>query len=77
MSNPINTIPIQQFIQQVKAAELAQQKEIKIDLKSAKTLVYCLGEINARLVEDYDALLQKLQQNTGQEITIKMDGGSL
>ena len=33
MSNPINTIPIQQFIQQVKAADLSQQREIKMDIK--------------------------------------------
>ena len=38
MSNPINTIPLQQFIQQVKAADLSQQREIKLDIKTAKAL---------------------------------------
>lgn len=75
MSNPINTIPLQQFIQQVKAADLGQQKEIRIDIKTAKQLVYCLSEINARLLEDYDVVLQRLMQNTGQSVTIQMDGG--
>lgn len=77
MLKPINTTPVQQFIQQVKSAELSQQKEVKLDIKTAKTLVYCLGEITAQLVEDYDDLLHKLQQNTNQEISVKLDGGSL
>jgi hypothetical protein len=75
MSNPINTYPIQQFIQQVRAAELSQQKEIKLDIKSAKMLAYCLAEINSKLLEDYDSLLQKVLQNTGQNSSVQMDGG--
>lgn len=76
MSNPINTIPVQQFLQQVKAAELNQQKEIKMDIKTAKLLAACIGEISAKLIEDYDMLLAKIQQSQGNgNITIKMDGG--
>ena len=75
MSNPINTIPIQQFIQQVKSADLAQQREIKLDIKTAKLLAFCLGEVNAKLLEDYDALLKKLQSSTGGSVTVQMDGG--
>lgn len=75
MSNPINTFPIQQFLQQVKAADLSQQKEIRLDIKTAKNLAYCLGEVNAKLLEDYDALLNKLLQSSGQAVTVQMDGG--
>ena len=75
MSNQINTYPLLQFIQQVKSAELAQQKEVKIDIKSAKMLAYSLGEITAKLLEDQDELLSKLAQSQGSEVTIKMDGG--
>ncbi len=75
MSNPINTIPLQQFIQQVKAADLSQQKEIKLDIKTAKNLAYCLSEINARLVEDFDVLFKRLESNTGGVVEVKMDGG--
>lgn len=75
MSNLINTAPIQQFIQQVKSADLSQQREIKLDIKTAKSLAYCLTEVNAKLVQDYDHLLQKLMQTTGQAVTIQMDGG--
>jgi hypothetical protein len=76
MSNPINTYPIQQFIQQVKAADLSQQKEIRLDIKTAKNLAYCLSEVNSKLIEDYDLLLNKLLQSSGQAVTIQMDGGS-
>jgi hypothetical protein len=76
MSNPINTIPIQQFIQQVKSAELSNQKEIKIDIKSAKMLYFCLSELTVKLLEDQDILLNKLLQSQGGgDISVKMDGG--
>jgi hypothetical protein len=76
MSNPINTIPIQQFIQQVKAADIGNQKEIKLDIKSAKLLSYCLSELNAKLLEDYDKILIELKKNgSNSPIELKMDGG--
>jgi hypothetical protein len=75
MSNPINTIPIQQFLQLVKSAELGQQKEIRMDLKSARLLALCLAEVNSKLLEDYDMLFSKLMQSSGQAVTIQMDGG--
>lgn len=75
MPDPINTIPIQQFIQQVKAAELAQQREIKLDIKNAKLLALCLAEISAKLLEDYDSLLNKMQSAQSEEVVIKLDGG--
>jgi hypothetical protein len=75
MPNPINTIPIQQFIQQVKAADLTQQREIKLDLKTAKSLAYCLGEVSAKLLEDYDTILKKLEASSGGTVTVQMDGG--
>lgn len=77
MPNPINTIPIQQFIQQVKAAELSNQREIKLDIKTAKNLALCLGEVSAKLVEDYDKLLANILESTNSTITISMDGGGL
>jgi hypothetical protein len=75
MPNPINTIPIQQFIQQVKAADLSQQREIKLDIKTAKALAYCLGEVSAKLLEDYDMLFKRLESSSGAAVTVQMDGG--
>jgi hypothetical protein len=76
MLNQINTVPIQQFIQQVKSAELSQQREIKLDIKTAKTLALCLGEVSSKLLEDYSKLLVEVQKSAGnQDISVSMDGG--
>jgi hypothetical protein len=75
MPNPINTIPIQQFLQQVKAADLTQQRELKLDIKTAKMLAYCLGEVTAKLLEDYDTIIKRLESKSGSSITVQMDGG--
>lgn len=75
MPSPINTTPIQQFIQQVKAADITQQREIKLDIKTAKALAYCLGEVSAKLLEDYDTIFRRLESSSGGTITVQMDGG--
>lgn len=75
MSNPINTLPLTQFIQQVKSAELSQQKEVKLDIKSAKIISFCLAEISLRLVQDYEALLSRSSNSTADKISVEMDGG--
>ena len=67
---------MQQFIQQVKAADLTQQKEIKLDIKTAKILAYCLGEVSAKLLEDYDRILTELKTAQGDgAVSVQMDGG--
>ena len=67
---------MQQFIQQVKAADLTQQKEIKLDIKTAKVLAYCLGEVSAKLLEDYDRILAELKTAQGDgAVSVQMDGG--
>jgi hypothetical protein len=76
MLKPINTIPIQQFIQQVKSAELSNQKEIKLDIKAAKNLAFCLGEVSSKLLEDYSKLLTEVQKSSGTpDLSVSMDGG--
>ncbi len=72
--NSINTVPLQQFIQQVKAADLGQQREIKIDIKTAKALAYCMAEINTLLLEDFTTMYQQLQA-ASQEVTVQVNGG--
>lgn len=79
MSNqlePLNTAPIQQFIQQVKAADAGRAKEIKLDLQTAKRLAFCLGETMARLEGDLEQILSKQSSQANEVIEIKMDGGS-
>jgi hypothetical protein len=75
-SDPINSIAIQQFVQQVKIADSSQQKEIRMDIKNAKALSFALTEVLAKLTQDYELLLQELLKSSGNDtITVAMDGG--
>lgn len=74
-SNPINTIPLQQFIQQVKMADMSQQKEIKLDIRTAKILSSTIGEICAKLTQDYDNLIHILKNTTNDIVEVQLDGG--
>lgn len=78
--NPINTIPIQSFANAVKAAEISNQREVRLDIKTAKTLASCLLEVNAKLLQDYSKVIAALQNsvnNTTTTNSVSMDGGSL
>jgi hypothetical protein len=75
-NKPINTFPLQQFIEQVKIASMSQQREIKLDIHTAKTLALTIGEVSVKLLQDYDQLLTELKSNDNNDIVeLKMDGG--
>ena len=79
MSNskePLNTAPIQQFIQQVRSADAGKAKEVKLDLQQAKRLAFCLGETMSRLEGDLEEILSKKSSGSDDVIEVKMDGGS-
>ena len=75
-NEPINTSSLQQFIQQVKGADMSNQKEVRIPIQQAKQLTYALATILARLTGDYEALMSRksTQQDT---VEVKVDGGKL
>jgi hypothetical protein len=76
LSNPINTVPLQQFIQQVKIADMNQQKEIKLDIRTAKILAMTIGEVSSKLAQDYENLLHALKNsNENAVIEVELDGG--
>ena len=75
MSTPINTAPIQQLIQQIKSADQAKLKEVKIDITTAKNVAYTLGIVMSRLAGNYEDLLTKKDKE--ETIQIQMDGGKL
>jgi hypothetical protein len=75
-NNPINTVPLQQFIQQVKIADMSQQKELKLDLKTAKQLAFTIGEVTAKLTQDYETLFHAIKNSSNNEIIeVQLDGG--
>ena len=57
--DPINTIPIQQFIQQVKSADSTNQKEIRLTIVDAKNLAFTLGIVMSRLQGDLEKLVKE------------------
>lgn len=76
MQNQINLTPITQFIQQVRAAELSQQKEVKMSIQQARLLQLALGEITDKLNQDWETLYNALKRSIDSEVvTITMDGG--
>lgn len=74
-NDKINTIAIQQFMNQVKAADLGHQREIRLDLATAKTLSHTLALVMTRLAGNYEGLLQSVQREEP-EVQVKMDGGN-
>lgn len=74
-NDPLNTIPIQQFIQQVKSAENSKAREVKLDIEKAKNLAFTLGIVMSRLTSDLEELLKK-SNNTDDVIQVTMDGGN-
>lgn len=76
MQNQINPTPLAQFSQLLKAAELSQQKEVKIPIQQARLLGLALNEVLLKLNQDYETLFHALKQGAGQEVVnVSMDGG--
>jgi hypothetical protein len=73
--NNINTVPITQFLNQVRAAELSNQREIRLNIVDAKNLSYTLSLVMTRLAGDYEGLIQK-NNSSSPVINVQMDGGS-
>jgi hypothetical protein len=77
LTNPINTAPLQQFIQQTQSAEASKSREVRLTIEQAKALSYTLGIVMSRLHGDLEkfvsAQTEKLQSE--QVIEISMDSG--
>jgi hypothetical protein len=72
---PINTTPIQQFINQVKGADASQQKEIKLDIVTARKLALTLGEVMSRTTGELEKFVKENAPKGEETVTIKMDAG--
>ena len=76
MQNQINTTPITQFIQSLRAAELSQQKEVKIPIQQARLLNLALSEVLEKMNRDWETLYHALKQSSDPDvISVSMDGG--
>ena len=72
--NNLNVAAISQFINQVKAADLGHQREIRMDISQAKALSYTLSLALAKIAGDYEALMQRPQAEN--VVSVRMDGGN-
>jgi hypothetical protein len=75
---PINTLPIQQFIQKVKAAEASNSKEVRLDAATAKSLAFTLGIVMSRLHGDLERFVtENAASNSDEVIRVELDGGDI
>lgn len=72
---PLNTIPLQQFIDKVKIADNSNAIEVKIELKEAKNLAFTLASVMSRLHGDLEKLVDQANK-TEEVVNVTMDGGT-
>lgn len=73
-NDPLNTVPIQQFIKQVKSADASRAKEVKLEISQAKNLAFTLGIVMSRLNGDLEKILAKTPEE--ESIEVRLDGGN-
>ena len=71
---PLNTIPLQQYIDKVKVADSTNQQEVRMTLVEAKNLAFTLAGVMSRLHGDLEKLVDK-QNNTEEVVSVTVDGG--
>ena len=71
---PLNTIPLQQYIDKVKVADNSNQAEVRMTLVEAKNLAFTIGSVMSRLQGDLEKLVDK-QNNTEEVVSVTVDGG--
>tara|TARA_Y100001970_G_C13703058_1_gene588156 strand:+ start:234 stop:476 length:243 start_codon:yes stop_codon:yes gene_type:complete len=67
---PLNTASIQQFIQQVKAAESSRARELRLDIVNAKNLAFTLGIVMARLNGDLEKFVKENASTNMEDIEV-------
>jgi hypothetical protein len=73
---PLNTLSIIQYLQQVKQADASNSPEIRIPIDRAKTLAYTLGMVMSRLEGDLEKYVKEALSSENEVININMDAGS-
>jgi hypothetical protein len=75
MTQPLNTLPIELYLEKARIARKSGQKNVNIGIEEAILLADSLAQVMTRLAGDLDTIVQNVQQQ--EDIVIKMDGGSL
>ena len=70
---PLNTMPIQAFIQQVQTAENSRSNDVRLDINTAKNLAFTLGLVMARLEGELESLVSQSKGSANlQDIEVKI-----
>ena len=72
---PLNTIPIEMFLEKARIARKSGQKSLNLSIDDVNMLEESLSVVMTRLTGDLDAIVFNLQQQ--ESITVTMDGGNL
>jgi hypothetical protein len=72
---PLNTIPIENFLNKVKIASKSNQKNLTITTDEAVLLADSITTLMARLIGKLEEDLQK--PSVEEVVTVNMDGGGL
>lgn len=71
---PINTLPIESFLEKARIALKSNQKSLVLDIKEVQALQDSLAVTMTRIAGYNDAQLQEIQ-NTPPNFSVNMDGG--
>jgi hypothetical protein len=75
MTIPLNTLPIEMYLEKARIARKSGQKSVNLPIDEASLLEASLSVVMTRLAGELDKIALASQDNG--DITIKMDGGSL
>lgn len=65
---PLNTLSIIQFLQQVKQADASKTQEVRIPIGQAKALAFTLGMVMTRLEGDLEKLVVDSKSSTDNDL---------
>jgi hypothetical protein len=75
MTTPLNTLPIEMYLEKARIARKSGQKSVNLPIDEASLLEDSLSVVMTRLAGELDKIAISAQSSG--DITIKMDGGSL
>jgi hypothetical protein len=75
MITPLNTLPIEMYLEKARIARKSGQKSVNLPIDEASLLEDSLSVVMTRLAGELDKIAISAQSSG--DITIKMDGGSL
>lgn len=70
---PLNTLPIEDYLNKARIAVKSNQKQVILDLKEAQTLADSLAIVMTRLSGELDRVIS--QSQTPDNLQVNMDGG--